>query len=149
MMIEGDDLSEKKLRGSGGHVFAKVTDEEQKKGNLGGPDLFLAGVGRLNEDRFSKYYCNKCEKEFQGSPTINYEKPNEDVGEGVTLIEKGEYRCTGCNNTIAQYRKFNSPEEPTDTSATIKQPQAQQRASGSNNDKKEYSCLRARINERD
>src|SRR5437764_1327376 len=65
MMIEGDDLSEKKLRGSGGHVFAKVTDEEQKKGNLGGPDLFLAGVGRLNEDRFSKYYCNKCEKEFQ------------------------------------------------------------------------------------
>jgi sporulation protein YlmC with PRC-barrel domain len=136
MMIEGDDLSEKKLRGSGGHVFAKVTDEEQKKGNLGGPDLFLAGVGRLNEDRFSKYYCNKCEKEFQGSPTINYEKPNEDVGEGVTLIERGEYRCTGCNNTIAQYRKFNSPEEPTDTSATIKQPQAQQRASGSNNDKK-------------
>jgi sporulation protein YlmC with PRC-barrel domain len=136
MMIEGDDLSEKKLRGSGGHVFAKVTDEEQKKGNLGGPDLFLAGVGRLNEDRFSKYYCNKCEKEFQGSPTINYEKPNEDVGEGVTLIEKGEYSCTGCNNTIAQYRKFNSPEEPTDTSATIKQPQAQQRASGSNNDKK-------------
>ena len=136
MMIEGDDLSEKKLRGSGGHVFAKVTDEEQKKGNLGGPDLFLAGVGRLNEDRFSKYYCNKCEKEFQGSPTINYEKPNEDLGEGVTLIEKGEYRCTGCNNTIAQYRKFNSPEEPTDTSATIEQPQAQQRASGSNNDKK-------------
>ena len=136
MMIEGDDLSEKKLRGSGGHVFAKVTDQEQKKGNLGGPDLFLAGVGRLNEDRFSKYYCNKCEKEFQGSPTINYEKPNEDLGEGVTLVEKGEYRCMGCNNTIAQYRKFDSPNEPTDTSATIKQLQAQQRASGSNNDKR-------------
>jgi sporulation protein YlmC with PRC-barrel domain len=136
MMIEGDDLSVKKLRGSGGHVFAKVTDEEQKKGNLGGPDLFLAGVGRLNEDRFSKYYCNKCEKEFQGSPTINYEKPNEDLGEGVSLLEKGEYRCTGCNNTIAQYRKFNSPEESTDTSASIKQLQAQQPDSGSNNEKK-------------
>lgn len=132
-MIEGDDLSEKKLRGSGGHVFAKVTDEEQKKGNLGGPDLFLAGVGRLNEDRFSKYYCNKCEKEFQGSPTINYEKPNEDLGEGVTLIEKGEYRCTGCSNTIAQYRKFNSPEQQT---ATIKQLHVQQQASGVNDDKK-------------
>ncbi|HET7149697.1 MAG TPA: hypothetical protein VFI73_14510 [Candidatus Nitrosopolaris sp.] len=132
MMIEGDDLSEKKLRGSGGHVFAKVTDEEQRKGNLGGPDLFLAGVGRLNEDRFSKYYCNKCEKEFQGSPTINYEKPNEALGEGVTLIETGEYRCTGCNNTIAQYRKFNSPEEPTDASATIKRLQA----SGSENGRK-------------
>jgi sporulation protein YlmC with PRC-barrel domain len=136
MMIEGDDLSVKKLRGSGGHVFAKVTDDEQKMGNLGGPDLFLAGVGRLNEDRFSKYYCNKCEKEFQGTPTINYEKPNEELGEGVTLIEKGEYRCTGCNNTIAQYRKFNSPEEPTDTSATIKKLQAQQRDSGSNDEKK-------------
>lgn len=112
-MIEDNKLSEKKLRGSGGYVFAKVSQEEQKKGNLGGPDLFLAGVGRLDEDRFSKYYCNKCEKEFQGSPTINYEKPNEDLGEGVTLVEKGEYKCTGCSNTIAQYRKFNSPEEQT------------------------------------
>jgi len=113
MMIEDNTLTEKKLRGSGGYVFAKVTQEEQKKGNLGGPDLFLAGVGRLDEDRFSKYYCNKCEKEFQGSPTIDYEKPNEDLGEGVTLVEKGEYRCTGCSNTISQYRKFNSPEEQT------------------------------------
>lgn len=129
MMIEDDNLSEKKLRGSGGHVFAKVTEEEQKKGNLGGPDLFLAGVGRLKEDRFSKYYCNKCEKEFQGSPTINYEKPNEDLGEGVTLVEKGEYRCRGCSNTIAQYRKFNSPEEQTDTIV-------RQQASGANDDKK-------------
>ena len=135
MMIEGDDLSDKKLRGSGGYVFAKITDEEQKKGNLGGPDLFLAGVGRLDEDRFSKYYCNRCEKEFQGSPTINYEKPNEDLGEGVTLIEKGEYKCTACNNTIAQYRKFNSPEEPTDTLAPIKQIEVQQQAWGSNDKK--------------
>jgi sporulation protein YlmC with PRC-barrel domain len=109
MMIEGNNLSEKKLRGSGGFVIAKVSDEEQRKGNLGGPDLFLAGVGRLSEDRFSKYYCNKCENEFLGSPGIDYEEPNEDVGEGVTLIEKGEYKCKACKNTIAQYRKFNSP----------------------------------------
>ncbi len=129
MMIEDDNLSERKLRGSGGHVFAKVTEEEQKKGNLGGPDLFLAGVGRLKEDRFSKYYCNKCEKEFQGSPMINYEQPNEDVGEGVTLVEKGEYRCRGCSNTLAQYRKFNSPEKQTDTIV-------RQQASGDNDDKK-------------
>jgi sporulation protein YlmC with PRC-barrel domain len=129
MMIEDNSLTEKKLRGSGGYVFAKVTQEEQKKGNLGGPDLFLAGVGRLNEDRFSKYYCNKCEKEFQGSPTIDYEKPNEVLGEGVTLVEKGEYRCTGCSNTIAHYRKFNSPEEPT---AVI----TNNRPSGVNDEKK-------------
>ena len=50
MITEGDDLREKKLRGSGGYVFAKITEEEQKKGNLGGPELFIAGVGRLDED---------------------------------------------------------------------------------------------------
>jgi sporulation protein YlmC with PRC-barrel domain/DNA-directed RNA polymerase subunit RPC12/RpoP len=109
MMIEGDDLREKKLRGSGGYAFAKITEEEQKKGNLGGPELFIAGVGRLDEDRFSKYYCSKCEREYEGSPAINYENPNEELGEGVTLIEKGEYKCRTCNNTLAQYRKFDSP----------------------------------------
>ena len=108
-MIEGDDLREKKLRGSGGYVFAKITEEEQKKGNLGGPELFIAGVGRLDEDRFSKYYCSKCEREYEGSPAINYDNPNEELGEGVTLIEKGEYKCRTCNNTLAQYRKFDSP----------------------------------------
>lgn len=109
MMTEGDDLREKKLRGSGGYVFAKITEEEQKKGNLGGPELFIAGVGRLDEDRFSKYYCSKCEREYEGSPAINYENPNEELGEGVTLIEKGEYKCRTCNNTLAQYRKFDAP----------------------------------------
>jgi sporulation protein YlmC with PRC-barrel domain len=117
MMSEGNDLREKKLRGSGGYVFANVTDEEQKKGNLGGPELFLAGVGRLNEDRFSKYYCNKCEKEYEGSPAISYENPNEDLGEDVTLIEKGEYQCSTCNNIIAQYRKFNTPATQTTVNA--------------------------------
>ena len=108
-MSERNNLREKKLRGSGGYAFANITDEEQKKGNLGGPELFLAGVGRLNEDRFSKYYCNKCEKEYEGSPAISYDNPNEELGEDVILIEKGEYKCSSCNNIIAQYRKFNTP----------------------------------------
>ena len=108
-MNKGDDLKEKKLRGSGGHVYAKLTEEEQRKGNLGGPELFLAGVGRLDDSRFSKYYCNKCEKEYKGSPMINYENPNEQLGEGVTLIEKGEYKCKTCNSVLAQYRKFDTP----------------------------------------
>ena len=109
MMSEGNSLREKKLRGSGGYAYAKVTDEEQKKGNLGGPELFLAGIGRLAEDQFSKYYCNKCEREYEGSPAINYENPNEELGEGVTLIEKGQYTCRTCNNILAQYRRFNAP----------------------------------------
>jgi len=120
-MVENNDLSEKKLRGSGGYVLAKVTDDEQKGGNLGGPDLFLAGVGRLAEDRFTKYFCNKCEKEYLGCPKISYETPNEDLGEGITLLETGEYKCAGCNNTISQYRKFNSSKVSTNVIGTMKQ----------------------------
>lgn len=104
-----EDMTEKKLRGSGGYAIARVTDEEQKKGNLGGPELFLAGIGRLEEDRFVKHYCNKCEKVYEGSPALVFENPNEELGEGVTLIEKGEYKCRACKATIAQYRKFDAP----------------------------------------
>ncbi len=128
MMAE--DMAEKKLRGSGGFAIAKVTDDEQKMANLGGPELFLAGIGRLDEDRFSKYFCNKCEKEFEGAPAIKYENPNEDLGEGVTLVEKGEYKCKTCNSTIAQYRKFNAPaqQEPVQTKEVEQRPAAQQPA---------------------
>jgi sporulation protein YlmC with PRC-barrel domain len=103
-----EDMTEKKLRGSGGYAIARVTDEEQKKGNLGGPELFLAGIGRLDEERFVRYYCNKCEKQYEGSPALVFENPNEELGEGVILIEKGEYKCKTCNATIAQYRKFDT-----------------------------------------
>ena len=106
-----EDMAEKKLRGSGGYAIAKITDQEQKKGNLGGPELFLAGIGRLDEDRFVKYYCNKCEKQYEGSPAVVFENPNEELGQGVTLIEKGEYKCKTCNATIAQYRKFDAPDQ--------------------------------------
>ena len=105
-----NDYNDKKLRGSGGYVLAKITEEEQRKGNLGGPELFLAGVGRLDENRLLKHYCNKCEEQFDGPPSIVYDNPNEDLGEGVILEEKGEYKCKKCNSTIAQYRKFRSPQ---------------------------------------
>ena len=59
-----DDLRIKKLRGSGGFVMAQVTDEQQRKGNLGGPDLFLAPIGRLDVESIKKYTCNTCDKEF-------------------------------------------------------------------------------------
>lgn len=114
-----EDMTEKKLRGSGGYAIARVTDEEQKNGNLGGPELFLAGIGRLGEDRFVKHYCNKCEKVYEGSPALVFENPNEELGEGVTLIEKGEYKCKTCNATIAQYRKFEtSAQTPQQQEAT-------------------------------
>jgi hypothetical protein len=106
-MNQNEDLEEKKLLGSGGHAFAKLTEQEEIKANLGVPQIFLSNVARLNEDRFTKYYCNKCAKEYPGSPVISYENPNEELAEDVILIEKGEYRCKTCNNIIALYRKFN------------------------------------------
>jgi sporulation protein YlmC with PRC-barrel domain len=125
-----EDMAEKKLRGSGGYAIARVTDDEQKKGNLGGPELFLAGIGRLEEDRFVKYYCNKCEKAYEDSPSLVFENPNEELGEGVTLVEKGEYKCKTCNATIAQYRKFDASaqtthqQEATNNIGTIQAPES-------------------------
>ena len=106
-MSRNEDLEEKKLLGSGDYAFAKLTEQEELKANLGVPQIFLSNVGRLNEDRFTKYYCNKCTKEYLGSPAISHENPNEELGQGVILLEKGEYKCRTCNNIIAFYRKFN------------------------------------------
>lgn len=106
-MASNEDLEEKKLLGSGGYAFAKLTEQEELGANLGVPHIFLANVGRLSQDRFSKYYCNKCAVEYPGSPLISFENPNEELGQGVVLIEEGEYMCKACNNVLALYRKFN------------------------------------------
>ena len=106
-MVQNEDLEEKKLLGSGGYVFAKLTELEELRASLGVPQIFLGNIGRLNEDRFLRYFCNKCGKEFPDCPLITYENPNEELGEGVILIEEGEYKCRACNNAIAHYRKFN------------------------------------------
>ena len=98
-----EELRLKKLRGSGGSIMARVTDQQQSKGNLGGPDLFLAPIGRLDLDKISKYTCNSCEKEFEGSPKIDFENPNEEVAENLILVERG--------STIAEYRNFKKPDE--------------------------------------
>ena len=86
------DLEEKKLLCSGGYAFAKLTEEQEEiKASLGVPQIFLGNVGRLNEDRFSKYYCNRCGKDYPGSQILSYESTNEELGEGIILIEKREY----------------------------------------------------------
>ena len=73
----------------------------------------MAGVGKLDNDRFKKYYCNKCEKEYQGAPNLEFENPNEDLGENIILKEKGEYKCKNCDYIIAQYRKFDESKDNT------------------------------------
>ena len=106
-----EDLRIKKLRGSGGFVIAQVTDEQQSKGNLGGPDLFLAPIGRLDVESIKKYTCNTCDKEYEGSPKIEYENPNEEVAENLILAERGQYLCTTCGSSIAEYREFRKQNE--------------------------------------
>ena len=105
------ELRLKKLRGSGGSIMAQISDEQQSKGNLGGPDLFLAPIGRLDSNKISKYICNSCEKEFEGSPKIDFENPNEEVAENLILVERGQYICNECGSTIAEYRDFKKPDE--------------------------------------
>ena len=120
------ELRLKKLRGSGGYVMASVTDEQQVKGNLGGPDLFLAPIGRLDAELITKHFCNTCEKEFEGSPKIEFENPNEEVAENLILAEKGQYICNSCNASIAEYRDFKKPDEAEEVgSAKPLEPQVQ------------------------
>ena len=99
--------------------MATVNDEQQRKGNLGGPDLFLAPVGRLDSDKISKYYCNTCEKEYEGSPKVEYENPNEVVAENLVLLEKGQYVCTTCGSILAEYRNFSKQDEAASVGAAI------------------------------
>ena len=105
------ELRLKKLRGSGGYIMATVTDEQQMKGNLGGPDLFLAPIGRLDASTITKHFCNTCEKEFEGPPKIEFENPNEVVAENLILAERGQYICNSCNASIAEYRDFKKENE--------------------------------------
>ncbi len=114
MQNMSSELRLKKLRGSGGFVMAQVSDDQQRKGNLGGPDLFLAPIGRLEPERISKYYCNTCEKDYDGSPKIEYENPNEEVAQNLVLLERGQYRCTTCGSAIAEYREFQKPDQQAD-----------------------------------
>ena len=104
----------KKLRGSGGYVLALVTDDQQSKGNLGGPDLFLAPIGRLDAEKIKKYSCNTCDKEYDGGPKIEYENPNEEVAENLILAERGQYLCTICGSAIAEYREFQKADQLSD-----------------------------------
>jgi hypothetical protein len=95
MTSHDEDLEEKKLLGSGGHLYAKLTDK--KKSKLVLECLIFS----------SRYYCKACKREYTGSPVIHYENPNEDYqAKGLILVEKGEYLCGVCNNTLAIYRKF-------------------------------------------
>ena len=62
------------LHGSGGRVIADITDEQAKKADLGVGKCFLAPIGKLEEQNMHKYFCKKCESEFDGSQKFKSKK---------------------------------------------------------------------------
>ena len=119
--------------------MASLTDEQQIKGNLGGPDLFLAPMGRLANELISKYFCNTCEKEMEGCPEIDYENPNEEVADNLVLAERGKYSCAECGTTIAEYRQFVKPDDAVDVG--LAKPQESQMQQTSNVPREEISTV--------
>jgi len=114
------------LHGSGGRITADITDEQAKLSDLGVGKNFLAPIGKLEEQKMQKYFCKKCEAEFDGSPKIQIEEspaefdgspkiqieesPNEPVADDLILIERGQYTCHKCDSIIGEYRVFQKKE---------------------------------------
>jgi len=105
-------MPELKLHGSGGWVVAEITEDQAKKADLGVGKLFLAPIGKLKKQKMLKYYCKKCEAEFDKSPKIQLEeKPNELVANNLILVERGQYTCQKCDSIIGEYRKFKKQDD--------------------------------------
>ena len=108
-------MVETKLYGSGGYVIADITDEQAKKADLGVGKLFLAPIGKLEEQKMSKHYCKECEAEFDNPPKIQLEEnTNEEVADNLVLVERGQYTCEKCNSIIGEYRVFKKQDETSD-----------------------------------
>ena len=105
-------MPETKLEGSGGYVIADITEEQAKKADLGVGKLFLASVGKLEEQKMKKFYCKSCEEEFNNPPKIHLEENNrEEVADNLVLLERGQYNCQKCNSIIGEYRVFEKKDE--------------------------------------
>lgn len=100
-------MAQFQLFGSGGYVIADISEELAKKADLGVGKLFLAPVGKLEQNQILKHFCKECDKEFENPPNIQLEeKTNEEVAENLNLIERGQYICQQCSSIIGEYRVF-------------------------------------------
>ncbi len=105
-------MSETKLHASGGYVIADITEEQAKKSDLGVGKLFLATIGKLEEQKIKKYYCKICEEEFSIPPKVHPEEKNrEEVADNLVLVERGQYICQKCDSIIGEYRVFEKQDE--------------------------------------
>ena len=101
------------LEGSGGWVYADLTDEQVARSKLV-PNIdkhFLGAVEKLDAAKMAKYFCKQCNSEFDGPAQIQVEEtPNEDVADGLVLTERGQYTCHRCTLIIGEYRVFQKRE---------------------------------------
>ena len=106
------------LQGSGGWVYAELTDEEVTKSKLV-PNIdkhFLASLEKMDPSKMLKHFCKSCNSEFDGPTAYQIEeKPNEPVADGLILIERGQYTCHKCNNIIGEYRVFEKSQQEKNT----------------------------------
>ncbi|MBT8243590.1 MAG: hypothetical protein HKP34_07860 [Nitrosopumilus sp.] len=107
-------MTELQLAGSGGWIYADVTEEQVTKSKLV-PNMdkhFLAPIGKLDTTKMLKHFCKQCDSEFEGPTKIQIEEqPNEAVADGLILIERGQYTCHKCNSIIGEYRVFQKKDE--------------------------------------
>ncbi|MCV0372931.1 MAG: hypothetical protein K5793_05180 [Nitrosarchaeum sp.] len=100
------------VHGSGGYITADLTEEQAKKADLGVGKLFLAPIGKVEEEKMLKYFCKNCQSEFDRSPKIQIEENNnEEVADNLILVERGQYTCQKCNSIIGEYRVFQKKDE--------------------------------------
>lgn len=105
-------MVEQKVHGSGGYIIAELTEEQLKKADLGVGKLFLAPIGKLEEEKMLKHFCKNCETEFNNSPNIHLEEStNEEVADNLILVERGQYTCQKCSSIIGEYRVFQKKDE--------------------------------------
>lgn len=105
-------MVELKLQGSGGYIIADLTEEQAKKADLGVGKLFLAPLGKIEEQKMLKHYCKNCEVEFSNPPKIHLEEnTDEQVADNLILVERGQYTCQQCSSIIGQYRVFKKENE--------------------------------------
>jgi len=49
---------------------------------------------------------NLSDCEFDQSPKLSIENPNEALGQEMILKEIGQYLCSKCNSKVGEYREF-------------------------------------------
>lgn len=108
-------MTEQIVHGSGGYIVADLTEEQTKKADLGVGKLFLAPIGKLEENKMLKHFCKNCDMEFGNPPKVRLEESNnEEVADNLILVERGQYTCEKCDSIIGEYRVFQKQDESSD-----------------------------------